>query len=77
MHTTPDLPVPAGATADPWFDMINGDPARALLWSRHDTDKIGVAVDGWQTADGAGRPSEIKFLYHSKRGPRRGQPHDQ
>ncbi len=41
--------------------MINGDPARALLWSRHDTDKIGVAVDGWQTADGAGRPSEIEF----------------
>ena len=54
MNTTPDLPVPAGATADPWCDLtdIDGDCARALLWTRHDTDKIGVAVDSWQTADG-------------------------
>ena len=54
MPNTPNLPVPAGATADDWSDFtdIDGDHARALLWSRHDTDKIGVAVDGWQTADG-------------------------
>ncbi len=52
--TIPNLPVPAGATADAWCDLtaIDGDRARALLWSRHDTDKIGVAVDGWQTAEG-------------------------
>ena len=54
--TPPDLPVPApaGATADDWGYLtgIDNDRARALLWSRHDTDKIGVAVDGWQTAHG-------------------------
>jgi hypothetical protein len=54
MTTTPNLPVPAGATADDWCDLtdIHGDMARALTWSRHDTDKVGVAVDGWQSADG-------------------------
>jgi hypothetical protein len=54
MTTTPNLPVPAGATADDWCDLtdIDGDMARALTWSRHDTDKVGVAVDGWQSADG-------------------------
>ncbi|MGE5696582.1 MAG: hypothetical protein ACM4D3_15520 [Candidatus Sericytochromatia bacterium] len=25
---------------------------RGLTWTRHDTDKIGGAVDGWQTATG-------------------------
>ena len=50
----PNLPVPAGATADDWCDLtdIDGDRARALLWSRHDTNLIGVAVDGWQTVTG-------------------------
>lgn len=54
MITTPNLPIPAGATADDWCDLtdIDGDMARALTWTRHDTDKIGVAVDGWQIADG-------------------------
>ena len=43
-----------GATADPWseYTSIDDDHARGLLWSKHDTDKIGVAVDGWQTATG-------------------------
>jgi hypothetical protein len=52
--TIPNLPVPAGATADDWCDLtgIDGDRARGLTWSRHDTDKIGVAVDGLQTATG-------------------------
>lgn len=52
--TPPDLPVPAGATADDWLDLtdIHGDMARALTWSHHDTDKVGVTVDGWQYADG-------------------------
>jgi hypothetical protein len=54
MTTTPNLPVPAGATADDWCDLtdIHGDMARALTWSRHDTDRVGVAVDGWQNIDG-------------------------
>jgi hypothetical protein len=54
MTTTPNLPIPAGASADDWCDLtdIDGDMARALAWSRHDTDKVGVAVDGWQCADG-------------------------
>src|ERR1700694_1872744 len=59
MNTThtpnlPNLPVPAGATADDWCDLtdIEGDVARSLTWSRHDTDRVGVAVDGWQYADG-------------------------
>jgi hypothetical protein len=57
MNTTPsaDLPVPAGATADDWCDMADIDDgmARALTWSRYDTDKVGVAVEGWQYADGS------------------------
>ena len=55
MTNVPDLAVPPGATADDWCDLtgIDGDIARALTWSRHDTDKVGVAVDGWQYADGA------------------------
>jgi hypothetical protein len=54
MTTTPNLPVPAGAVADDWCDLpdSDGDMARPLTWSRHDTDKIGVAVDGWQSTDG-------------------------
>jgi hypothetical protein len=57
MTTTPptNLPVPAGATADDWCDLTDTDGgiARALAWTRHDTDKVGVAVDGWQLADGS------------------------
>jgi hypothetical protein len=55
MTTTPNVPVPAGATADDWCDLtdINDGWARALTWSRHDTDKVRVAVEGWQSSDGA------------------------
>ncbi len=58
MTTTPDLPVPSGAEADDWMDLtdIDGAQARTLTWSHHDTDKIGVAVDGWQYADGRVTP---------------------
>jgi len=44
----PNLPVPAGATADDWSDLtdIDGDMARSLTWSRHDAAGVGVAVDG-------------------------------
>ena len=50
----PDLPIPAGATADDWCDLtdIEGDVTRSLTWSRHDAARVGVAVDGWQYADG-------------------------
>ena len=60
MPNTPNIP--AGATADDSSDFtdIDGDHARALLWLvRHDTDKIGVAVDGWQTVDGASHPRRV------------------
>ena len=52
-QNTPALPVPAGATADDW-DSISLDniPCRSLEWSRHDTDKVGVGVDGFQSATG-------------------------
>ena len=56
MDTTqlPDLPVPAGATAGDWCDLtdIEGGITRSLEWSRHDAAGVGVAVDGWQQADG-------------------------
>ncbi|OBF22922.1 hypothetical protein A5725_12035 [Mycobacterium kubicae] len=50
----PNLPVPAGATAGNWSDLtdIDGNMARPLTWSRHDTDKVRVVVDGWQDSDG-------------------------
>ena len=52
--TTPNLPVPPGATADDWCELTTdtSDLIRFLTWSKHDTDKIGVAVDGQQFSDG-------------------------
>jgi hypothetical protein len=52
--TPPNLPVPAGATADDWCDLpaVDGGMARALTCSGHDPDKGGSAVDGWQNTDG-------------------------
>jgi hypothetical protein len=50
--TTPNLPIPAGATADDWVLDYSGAGCRSLEWSRHDTGKVGVAVDGWQTESG-------------------------
>ena len=50
----PDLPIPASATAGHWSDLtdIEGGIVRSLEWSRHDAAGVGVAVDGWQQADG-------------------------
>jgi hypothetical protein len=47
-------PIPAGATADIWdSDLpLDSDSARALNWSKHDTAKVGVGVDGIQYAGG-------------------------
>ena len=52
-RTTPNLPVPAGATAGEW-DSVDLDDhlCRSLEWSRHDTDKVGVGIDGFQHATG-------------------------
>jgi hypothetical protein len=53
MSTTPNLPVPAGATAGSWSEPdCDGDQARTLTWSRHDTDEVGVTIEGWQSSDG-------------------------
>lgn len=42
-------PIPAGATADPWYDGIDeGEQIRSLNWSNHDTPKVAVGVDGRQ-----------------------------
>ena len=52
-QTEPDLPVPPGATTDGWNSVDpDGTLVRSLEWSRHDTDGIGISVDGWQTAKG-------------------------
>jgi hypothetical protein len=49
----PDVPLPAGATTDGWLSVdTDGAPIRSLEWSRHDTDKVGVGVDGFQDATG-------------------------
>src|SRR5258705_6623232 len=61
MNTThsPNLPdVPPGATAGEWnsISTASGLPTRPLTWSRHDTEKVGVSVDGWQFADGGIKP---------------------
>lgn len=52
--TPPNLPVPPGAEADEWMipTEFPEDVVRFLTWSRHDTDKIGVAVEGSQYGDG-------------------------
>lgn len=49
-----DLPLPAGATTDGEWVICNKDHAlvRAVEWSRHDTDKYGISIDGWQYANG-------------------------
>ncbi|MBX9921673.1 MAG: hypothetical protein K2Y33_17915, partial [Mycolicibacterium frederiksbergense] len=47
------IALPAGATADDWDSAcLDGVPCRSLEWSRHDTAKVGVGVDGFQDANG-------------------------
>ncbi|KUH90629.1 hypothetical protein [Mycobacterium sp. IS-1556] len=49
----PNLPVPAGAAADEWCDLLEGpDAIRSLNWSKHDAAGVGVGVDGLQYGDG-------------------------
>lgn len=51
--TDPNLAVPPGATAGGWDSIDNnGVLIRSLEWSHHDTEKVGVTVDGWQGANG-------------------------
>ena len=52
--TEPNLPVPAGATADGWDHSVtyDGVPVRGLEWFRRDVGGVGIAVDGFQTAEG-------------------------
>lgn len=52
-----NLPVPPGGVADEWSGphTLYPDEAvyvRFITWSKHDTDKVGVAVDGAQYSDG-------------------------
>ncbi len=43
MSNTPDVPVPAGATADDWPSLSHdGVMIRSLTWSTHDTAKCSV-----------------------------------
>lgn len=60
----PNLPVPAGATADDWTDFggLPGPAARSLKWSRHDIPKAGVSVDGWQYEDGRVEPQVSVYI---------------
>ena len=48
------IAVPAGATTDGWFSIraSDGDAIRLLEWSRHDADKAGIDVGGWQDEHG-------------------------
>lgn len=47
------IPVPAGAIAGAWDSLsLDNIPCRSLEWSRHDTAKVGVRVDGVQDATG-------------------------
>ena len=57
--------VPAGATACLWdCDYpLELDAVRCLSWSRHDTGKVGVGVDGRQHVDG--RVERFIALYPS------------
>ncbi len=49
----PDVPLPAGATADDWPSVDHdGVLVRSLEWCRYDTDKVGVSIDGSQRATG-------------------------
>ncbi|MGZ8715242.1 MAG: hypothetical protein ACXWZX_19100 [Mycobacterium sp.] len=51
-NTIPNLPIPAGATADDWPSITaEGVLVRSLTWSEHDTPKVGVSVCGEQFAD--------------------------
>lgn len=49
----PEPPVPAGATTDGW-NTVNSDGilVRSLEWSRHDTERASIGVDGWQDVNG-------------------------
>lgn len=50
-----DLPAPpAGASSvDGWYSSNDdGVLVRSLEWSRHDTEKASIGVDGWQDANG-------------------------
>lgn len=51
--TEPDLPVPAGAHAGDWDSLTDaGDLSRSLEWGQFDTEKAGVAIDGFQDSTG-------------------------
>ena len=58
MNTTHDtqpanVPLPAGASTDGWHLVDHdGVPVRSLEWSRYDTGKVGVSIDGSQRATG-------------------------
>ena len=50
---TPNLPIPAGATADRDWPSITSDgvPVRGLVWSEHNTAKVGLSIYGQQYGD--------------------------
>jgi hypothetical protein len=48
------LPIPPGAEADEWMIPTDfpEDVVRSLIWSKHDTAKVSVGVEGEQYGDG-------------------------
>lgn len=59
----PDVPIPAGATADDWPSITaDGVLVRSLTWSEHDTAKVGVSVCGQQFSDDGRYTREIMLF---------------
>lgn len=53
MQSTPDLPVPAGFTADDRTILTDSQSlVRFVTWSKHDAARVALAVDGAQYGDG-------------------------
>ncbi|WP_099025893.1 hypothetical protein [Mycolicibacterium palauense] len=61
--TNPNVPIPAGATADDWPSITeDGVLMRTLTWSEHDTPKVGVSVSAEQRADDGSYTPEISVF---------------
>jgi hypothetical protein len=56
----PNFPIPAGAVADRDWPSLTDDnvPVRSLVWSSHDTNRVGISVGAIQFGDD-GRIEEV------------------
>jgi hypothetical protein len=58
MNTTPDVPVPTGATTDGWCEYtgVPGNRIRFVTWTSRRGGATNVVVDGMQYSDGQVKP---------------------